>query len=140
MGRNSNEFHLALHLENTERYIVIDQNKKKDFNIVRSIFEFSHVVDNGNSIVFDFDWLLVNMVDDDEMYDKICAIWDGDETDTTSNRVENETEILSEMSSLMTLLLYQKTIHLTSQHQGKMEFSVVQRLDATNQVEIKFPH
>ena len=61
MGRNSNEFHRALFLENADRNIIIDRKKKKDFNIIRSIFEFFHVVDNGDSIVFDFDMLLVNM-------------------------------------------------------------------------------
>ena len=102
-GRNSNEFHRALYFKNADRNIIIDRKKKKYFNINRSIYEFSNVIDNGgSSIVFDFDKLLVNMViNDDKMYDKICAIWDGDETDTTSNHVENETEILSEVNDVI---------------------------------------
>ena len=76
-GRHGNEFHHALYFENADRNIIIDQKKKKDFNINRSIYEFSNVIDNGGSIVFDFDMLLVNMVndDDDVFYDQVDRIW-----------------------------------------------------------------
>ena len=77
-GRHSSEFHRALYFKNADRNIIINQ-KKKDFNINRSIYEFCNVIDNGGSIVvFDFDMLpLVNMVnhDDDVFYDKIDHIW-----------------------------------------------------------------
>ena len=79
MGRNSNEFHRALHFENKDkgRNIIIDRKKTSDFDIVRSIYEFSHVYDNGgDNVVFDFDMLLVNMTaDDDVFYDKVDRIW-----------------------------------------------------------------
>ena len=79
MGRNSNELYRALHFENKEkgRNIIIERKKTSEFDIVRSIYEFSHVFDNGcDIVVFDFDMLLVNMVNDDDVfYDKVDSIW-----------------------------------------------------------------
>ena len=61
-GKDSNEFHYAFFYENGDRNITIDRKTKKNsFNIVRSIQEFSHVHENDDAVVFDFDLLLVNM-------------------------------------------------------------------------------
>ena len=77
-GRDSNELHRAFYFENADRKIIINRKKKTDLDIsIKRIYETSHAVNNDDTIVFDFNKLLVNMVTNDEkLYDKIVNIWD----------------------------------------------------------------
>lgn len=63
------------------------------------------------------------------MCDKICTNFDeNNKAETMSDgRIENEKGITSEVTDVVAddSMSYQKTINLTSQHQGKMDFLVV---------------
>ena len=66
----------TFYFENADRRVIIDRKKKTDFDIIRGIYNTSHADKNDDTIVFNFDELLVNMVDIEKLYDKIVNIWD----------------------------------------------------------------
>ena len=71
-------------------------------DIIKRIYETSHAVNNDDTIVFDFDKFLVNMVTDDEkLYDKIVNIWDEHrrERDNSKNSKNSKIVFINDMKN-----------------------------------------
>ena len=79
-AKASNELHRAFYFKDADGRVIIDRKKNNEYDIIRKIYDSFHTDYKDNTmkyIVFDFNDLLVNMVDDeDKLYEKIITIWD----------------------------------------------------------------